>query len=59
MNVEAHLEVLKRRHAELSKRVEAEQRSPSGDDFEIGRLKREKLRLKEEMARLSETAPAS
>ena len=59
MNVEAHLEALKRRHAEIAARVEAEQRRPGGDDLEVGRLKREKLRLKEEMARLSETAAAS
>ena len=56
MNVEAHLEVLRRRHAELSAQVEAEQRRPGGDDLEVGRLKRKKLRLKEEMTRLTEHA---
>lgn len=52
MTVEAHLTELRRRHAELTQRVEREQRSPAAPDHEIARLKREKLRLKEEMARL-------
>ena len=52
MTVEAHLSELRRRHAELSDRVEREQRSPGVPDHEIARLKREKLRLKEEMARI-------
>lgn len=56
MTVEAHIEALKRRHADLEAKVQAEQRRPGGDDFEIGRLKREKLRLKEEMSRLSGAA---
>jgi hypothetical protein len=54
MTVESHIEALRRRHAELEARVEAEQRRPGSDDFEIGRLKREKLRLKEEMSRLAQ-----
>ncbi|HKK36591.1 MAG: YdcH family protein [Paracoccaceae bacterium] len=56
MTVEAHIEALKRRHADLEDRVRTEQRRPGGDDLELARLKREKLRLKEEMSRLSGAA---
>ncbi|MEO0680994.1 MAG: DUF465 domain-containing protein [Pseudomonadota bacterium] len=52
MTVTAHLTQLKRKHAALSRTVEQEQRRPGSDDLELRRLKREKLRLKEEIARL-------
>lgn len=51
MTVKAHVSELKRKHADLSRRVEAEQRRPGASDLEIARLKRDKLRLKEEIAR--------
>ena len=53
MSVEMHLSELRRKHADLSRLVEREQRSPGASDQDIVNLKREKLRLKEEMARLS------
>lgn len=53
MSVETHLSELRRKHTDLSRLVEREQRSPGASAEEITRLKREKLRLKEEMARLS------
>ncbi|MBD3664401.1 YdcH family protein [Sulfitobacter aestuariivivens] len=53
MALNAHLETLKRKHTELSDAVEMAQRSPGIDDLEVATMKKEKLRLKEEITRLS------
>ena len=53
MSLTSHLQELKRKHENLSEAVEVAQRSPGTDDLEISRLKKEKLHLKEEIARLS------
>ncbi|WP_204115694.1 YdcH family protein [Shimia biformata] len=53
MSVSAHLEELKRKHEVLSKQVEDEQRAPGSSDFQIADLKKQKLRIKEEIERLS------
>ncbi|MEM6304529.1 MAG: YdcH family protein [Pseudomonadota bacterium] len=53
MALNAHLETLKRKHAEMSEKVEAAQRSLAIDDLEVATMKKEKLRLKEEITRLS------
>ncbi len=53
MNVSAHLDQLRRKHQYLSEAVEEAQRSPGTDDLMIADLKKQKLRLKEEIARLS------
>ena len=53
MSVHAHLEELKRKNQSLSDEVEAAQRSPGSDDLEIAALKKAKLKLKEEISRLS------
>ena len=53
MSVSAHLEELKRKHDALSEKVETTQRSPGSTDMEIADLKKQKLKLKEEIARLS------
>ena len=52
MTISSHLSELKRKHEALSEQVEAAQRSPGTDDLSISELKKQKLRLKEEMARL-------
>jgi hypothetical protein len=52
MSLGAHLQELKKKHAHLSRRVEEAQRSPGIDDLDIRSLKKEKLRLKEEIMRL-------
>jgi hypothetical protein len=52
MSLGAHLQELKKKHANLSERVEKAQRSPGMDDLDIRNLKKEKLRLKEEISRL-------
>ncbi|MCP4818963.1 MAG: DUF465 domain-containing protein [Shimia sp.] len=53
MSVSAHLEELKRKHEALSEQVEAEQRSPGSSDQDIAEMKKQKLKLKEEISRLS------
>ena len=53
MSVSSHLEELKRKHEALSDKVEAEQRSPGSSDLDIAEMKKEKLRLKQEIERLS------
>ncbi|MEQ9261109.1 MAG: YdcH family protein [Roseovarius sp.] len=53
MSLSSHVEELKKRHHALSEQVETAQRSPGASDFEISELKKQKLRLKEEIARLS------
>lgn len=52
MSLGSHLQELKKKHASLSEKVEKAQRSPGTDDLAIRELKKEKLRLKEEIARL-------
>ena len=52
MSLGAHLTELKKKHAHLSQRVEEAQRSPAMDDLRLRELKKQKLRLKEEIARL-------
>lgn len=53
LTLSSHLQELKKKHQNLSDAVEAAQRSPSVDDLEISRLKKQKLHLKEEIGRLS------
>jgi hypothetical protein len=53
MALTAHLETLKRKHREMSEAVEAAQRAPGIDDLHVATMKKEKLRLKAEITRLS------
>lgn len=53
MSVSSHLEELKRKHEALSLQVEAEQRAPGSSDFDIAEMKKQKLKLKEEIEKLS------
>lgn len=55
MSMTAHLQELRRKHQSLSDQVEAAQRLPGYDDLEITHLKKQKLRLKEEIGRLGES----
>jgi hypothetical protein len=58
MSLQSRLESLKVRHAELESRIAEEVQRPKPDADVMGRLKREKLHLKEEMERLRATVPA-
>ncbi|WP_135467418.1 YdcH family protein [Crenalkalicoccus roseus] len=52
----ARIRALEERHAALERQIEEETARPRPDDTELQRLKREKLRLKEEMERLRREA---
>ena len=56
MALSSHLQELRKKHQFLSDQVEEAQRSPSADDLLITDLKTQKLRLKEEIQRLSANA---
>lgn len=53
MSLSSHLQELRKKHQLLSEEVEAAQRSPAVDDLTITSLKKQKLRLKEEIERLT------
>lgn len=52
MSLNAHLQELKKKHANLSATVEEHERSPAVDPLTLRSMKKEKLRLKEEITRL-------
>lgn len=54
MTIASHLQELRRKHENLSHMVEQAQRSPATDALKISDLKKQKLKLKEEIARLSQ-----
>jgi len=53
MSLTSHLQELRRKHEALAEQVEVAQRSPGFDDLAIAEMKKQKLRLKEEITRLS------
>jgi hypothetical protein len=53
MSIDAHVQELQKKHQHLSQAVEAAQRSPSTDDLVIADLKKQKMRIKEEITRLT------
>jgi hypothetical protein len=54
MTIASHLQELRRKHEHLSEIVEKEQRSPGTDALRIAELKKQKLKIKEEITRLSQ-----
>lgn len=54
MTIASHLQELRRKHETLSDIVEKAQRSPGSDALKIADLKKQKMRLKEEISRLAE-----
>ncbi|WP_375228904.1 YdcH family protein [Roseobacter sp. S98] len=53
MSVAAHVDQLKKKHETLSEAVEQAQRAPGIDALEVADLKKQKLKLKEEISRLT------
>ncbi len=53
MSLTSHLAELRRKHGQLSEKIEFEQRSPSADDLSITEMKKEKLQLKQEIERIA------
>jgi hypothetical protein len=52
MSLSSHLQELQKKHQVLSDQVEQAQQSLSTSDLEITELKKQKLRLKEQIERL-------
>ena len=52
MSLATHLAELSDKHRTLERKIEEEMARPGSSDFEIAKLKREKLKLKDEMARI-------
>jgi hypothetical protein len=52
MRVEARIRELGSRHQSLEQAIQEELRRPAADDLRVKELKRQKLRLKEEMETL-------
>ncbi|CDP50285.1 YdcH family protein [Paradevosia shaoguanensis] len=53
MTTEGHIAALERRHRELDLKIETEMQSTRKDDLYISALKRKKLEVKDELAKLS------
>lgn len=52
MTLTAHLAELTEKHRLLERKIQEEMARPGADDSRISRWKREKLRLKDELAKL-------
>lgn len=53
MALTAHLETLKKKHRDMSEAIDVAQRAPGLDGLQLADMKKKKLRLKEEINRLS------
>ena len=49
MGISSHLQSLRNKHSELDKQISKAQRTPGACSIEITALKKQRLRLKEEM----------
>jgi hypothetical protein len=54
MSLNAHLDTLKKKHRDMSEAIELAQRAPGMDGLKVADMKKQKMRLKEEITRLSE-----
>jgi hypothetical protein len=52
MTLAGHLQELSEKHRTLETRIQEELARPGADDLQINRLKKEKLRIKEELSKL-------
>lgn len=52
MAIKAHLETLSRRHQELETAIDAATKTPGFDDLRVVELKRQKLKIKDQLAEL-------
>lgn len=58
MSIEGRRSALEARHAEIDKRIEDMIAQPYYSDLEVADLKKQKLALKDELARIAEPAEA-
>ena len=56
MSLSSHVDELRKKHQNLSEQVEVALRSPGYADLSIAEMKKQKLRLKEEISRLTAQA---
>jgi hypothetical protein len=56
MALSTHLDELKQRHRTLEAELSEARQHPSTDDFQLTELKRRKLQVKDEIARLNRTS---
>jgi len=56
MSIQTHLAELEKRHQALEQEICEAQAHPATDDLKIAELKRRKLQVKDEIARLRQTA---
>jgi hypothetical protein len=56
MTTEGHIAALERRHRELERQIDDEMTHLSHDDMAIAALKRKKLEIKDELAKLQAAA---
>ena len=59
MSLDAHIEELAEKHRDLDRRIEKEETHPGSDDISIHELKKEKLRIKDEIEKLRASATAA
>ncbi|MEM7221390.1 MAG: DUF465 domain-containing protein [Pseudomonadota bacterium] len=52
MTVAEHVDALRGKHAALKEAVDSENQRPFPDEFRLAELKREKLRIKDEIVKL-------
>ena len=52
MSLDGHLDALKRKHGALESEINDMQSRPAPDESQLVRLKREKLRLKDEIEKI-------
>lgn len=52
MSIDGHLDALKRKHGALDNEINDMMARPAPDESELNRLKREKLRLKDEIEKI-------
>lgn len=57
MSMASHLSALEQKHKTLERQIEDELARPSADEVRLAELKRQKLKLKDEITRLK-TTPA-
>ena len=59
MTLAGHLQELSEKHRTLELRIQEELARPGADDLQINRLKKEKLRVKEELIQAAGERPAA
>ncbi|MCX7900631.1 MAG: DUF465 domain-containing protein [Methylocystis sp.] len=55
MSLQGHIVELQRRHEALKRQIEEEQLHPQIDELKVAELKRRKLQIKDELAKLTES----